>query len=258
MYTLCEIYSYEVHAFCVFHSLPPQLEEKQLRRRKRSVASPSSSDGSATPTSKSVLCYQSDKKRDPCVFSPPSHLPRSSLPPPSLPPSLFSGKRRRVTGGSSASSRSNSVKRETTPVSRANITIAHSQQQQVSKPFKPGKKQPHTAVRRPANQDLGCNEEIGDEEEEEEEAEGECSATQCLQPVADQIIWVQCDHCHEWFHCICVGLTKEYAEQIDIYKCASCKQAAIDASAPSSASTSAPLRPVYSSPLPSSLSHGQT
>ena len=59
---------------------------------------------------------------------------------------------------------------------------------------------------------------------EEEEEESECSATQCLQPVADQIIWVQCDHCQEWFHCVCVGLTKEYAEQIDMYKCATCKQ----------------------------------
>ena len=73
---------------------------------------------------------------------------------------------------------------------------------------------------------------MDDEEEDEEEEgegegeEGECSATQCLQPVAEQIIWVQCDHCHEWFHCVCVGLTKEYAEQIDTYKCAACKQQA--------------------------------
>lgn len=78
--------------------------------------------------------------------------------------------------------------------------------------------------------------------EEEEEEEGECSATQCLQPVADQICWVQCDHCQEWFHCVCVGLTKEYAEQIETYKCASCKQLPTV----STSSTTTPTKPVYS------------
>lgn len=58
----------------------------------------------------------------------------------------------------------------------------------------------------------------------EEEEEGECSAPQCLLPSGDQISWVQCDHCQEWFHLMCVGLTKEYAEQIDTYICGSCKQ----------------------------------
>ena len=70
---------------------------------------------------------------------------------------------------------------------------------------------------------LGCNEEISDKEDDNEEEEGECSAPFCRQPVAEQISWVQCDHCQEWFHCMCVGLTKEYAEKIDSYNCKSCR-----------------------------------
>ena len=80
---------------------------------------------------------------------------------------------------------------------------------------------------------LGCNEQIADEadhedendddeEDEEEEEEAECSAPHCKKPIADQISWVQCDLCQEWFHCTCVGLTKEYAEKIDRYNCKKC------------------------------------
>ena len=132
--------------------------------------------------------------------------------------------------------RSGSVKRETTPTATPLVPPT----QKHPKPDGPtmGKRRPPATLRRRGglartstpSHDLGCHEEITPEEEEEEEEgeeEGECSATQCLQPVTDQIIWVQCDHCQEWFHCVCVGLTKEYAEQIDTYKCASCKQPAV-------------------------------
>lgn len=71
-----------------------------------------------------------------------------------------------------------------------------------------------------SNEGLGCCEEILEEEEEE----SECSAAKCRQPMVDEISWVQCDKCQEWFHCMCVGLTKEIAEKIDSYVCANCKQ----------------------------------
>ena len=71
-----------------------------------------------------------------------------------------------------------------------------------------------------SNEGLGCCEEILEEEEEE----SECSAAKCLQPMVDEISWVQCDKCQEWFHCMCVGLTKEIAEKIDSYVCENCKQ----------------------------------
>ena len=75
---------------------------------------------------------------------------------------------------------------------------------------------------------LGCNEKIPgeeveeDEDDEKDEEEAECSAPRCKRPIADEISWVQCDLCQEWFHCSCVGLTKEYAEKIDKYNCRKC------------------------------------
>ena len=72
-----------------------------------------------------------------------------------------------------------------------------------------------------SNEGLGCCEEILEEEEEEE---SECSAVKCLRPMVDEISWVQCDKCQEWFHCMCVRLTKEIAEKIDSYVCDGCKQ----------------------------------
>lgn len=71
-----------------------------------------------------------------------------------------------------------------------------------------------------SNEGLGCREEILEEEEEE----SECSAVKCLQPQVDEISWVQCDKCQEWFHCMCVRLTKEMAEKIDSYVCDRCRQ----------------------------------
>lgn len=77
---------------------------------------------------------------------------------------------------------------------------------------------------------LGCNEEVLREEEEE----SECSAEKCKQPVAKEISWVQCDYCQGWFHCMCVGLTKESAEKIESYNCVNCKDVKPTSSQPAS------------------------
>ena len=37
------------------------------------------------------------------------------------------------------------------------------------------------------------------------------------------IPWICCDECGLWFHCACVGLTKEQADNINSYMCKTCK-----------------------------------
>lgn len=78
---------------------------------------------------------------------------------------------------------------------------------------------------------LGCTEEIIDEDEDEEDDEQEermedtvCSASQCIRPMSSELSWVQCDQCQLWYHLLCVGLTIESVEEIDVYHCFSCKQ----------------------------------
>ena len=80
----------------------------------------------------------------------------------------------------------------------------------------------------PSNDSLGCNEQIPQEEDEEGTDEGfgddaVCSATQCIRPVANEISWVQCDQCQQWFHLLCVGLTTESVQKIDSYSCFPCR-----------------------------------
>lgn len=58
-------------------------------------------------------------------------------------------------------------------------------------------------------------------------ADSVCSAPQCICPMANQISWVQCDLCQQWFHLLCVGLTPESVEKIDIYNCCLCKRKSI-------------------------------
>lgn len=56
--------------------------------------------------------------------------------------------------------------------------------------------------------------------------------------MVDEISWVQCDKCQEWFHCMCVRLTKEIAEKIDSYVCDSCKQVRLNSKASQSVASS--------------------
>ncbi|XP_019634092.1 PREDICTED: lysine-specific demethylase 5C-like isoform X3 [Branchiostoma belcheri] len=58
--------------------------------------------------------------------------------------------------------------------------------------------------------------------QEEEEDDQDCSAKRCLQPTGDEVDWVQCDRCEEWFHLVCVGLKHQPTDDEE-YVCRCCK-----------------------------------
>lgn len=95
------------------------------------------------------------------------------------------------------------------------------------------KSSPSKASRRrhsPAIDNQALTEASDDERDEQGSDSNEdaiCSAPQCIRPMASQISWVQCDLCQLWFHLLCVGLTPESVEKIDIYNCCVCKQKCI-------------------------------
>ncbi|XP_070558275.1 LOW QUALITY PROTEIN: lysine-specific demethylase 5A-like [Ptychodera flava] len=60
-----------------------------------------------------------------------------------------------------------------------------------------------------------------DEDEDEDDEDEKCSAKVCKQPTGDDINWVQCDACEQWFHLACIGLSEEIAENED-YICSPC------------------------------------
>ncbi|EDV25411.1 uncharacterized protein TRIADDRAFT_55483 [Trichoplax adhaerens] len=55
-----------------------------------------------------------------------------------------------------------------------------------------------------------------------EDSETECAAKYCRCPSDEQVGWVQCDKCQQWFHILCVGLTNQAAEAMDVFVCADC------------------------------------
>ena len=78
--------------------------------------------------------------------------------------------------------------------------------------------------------DIDHSEALSDDNKQEQcglSEDTDCSAPQCIRPMASQISWVQCDLCQQWFHLLCVGLTAESVEKIDIYNCCVCKQKSI-------------------------------
>uniref|UniRef100_A0A8B9GZ28 [histone H3]-trimethyl-L-lysine(4) demethylase n=1 Tax=Astyanax mexicanus TaxID=7994 RepID=A0A8B9GZ28_ASTMX len=48
-----------------------------------------------------------------------------------------------------------------------------------------------------------------------------CPAESCRQPAGDEVYWVQCDCCNQWFHMVCVGVSAKMAAEED-YVCVSC------------------------------------
>jgi histone demethylase JARID1 len=61
-----------------------------------------------------------------------------------------------------------------------------------------------------------------EDEEEDNDEEEQCAAVLCLMPASEEVQWIQCDHCHEWYHFACVELTKETAQALDTYICTNC------------------------------------
>ncbi|XP_057212242.1 lysine-specific demethylase 5B-B isoform X3 [Triplophysa rosa] len=57
--------------------------------------------------------------------------------------------------------------------------------------------------------------------EDSEEDMTLCPAESCLQPEGEEVNWVQCDCCNQWFHMICVGVSAELAAEED-YMCVTC------------------------------------
>ncbi|CAI4229515.1 unnamed protein product [Auanema sp. JU1783] len=49
-----------------------------------------------------------------------------------------------------------------------------------------------------------------------------CAFKACVRPSVKKVGWVQCECCGCWYHLVCVGLTFETVNAIEIYKCGTC------------------------------------
>ncbi|KAL5014006.1 hypothetical protein ScPMuIL_008276 [Solemya velum] len=61
-------------------------------------------------------------------------------------------------------------------------------------------------------------------DDDEDGDEDDCAAIKCLKPIGDEVNWVQCDRCEEWFHLLCVGLGDDEITEDEEYECFRCKQ----------------------------------
>ncbi|XP_056001386.1 lysine-specific demethylase 5A-like isoform X2 [Ostrea edulis] len=50
-----------------------------------------------------------------------------------------------------------------------------------------------------------------------------CAAIKCLKPTGEEVNWVQCDRCEEWYHLLCVGLGADEVTEDEEYECFKCK-----------------------------------
>ncbi|XP_047123479.1 lysine-specific demethylase 5A isoform X1 [Hydra vulgaris] len=58
---------------------------------------------------------------------------------------------------------------------------------------------------------------------DKDEDEDDCSAKPCLKPLGEEVEWVMCDTCNNWYHCACVRISAQEAINADEYKCPYCK-----------------------------------
>jgi len=60
------------------------------------------------------------------------------------------------------------------------------------------------------------------ETEDYDDSDEDCAAKPCKQPTGDEVGWVQCDPCSNWYHVICIGITAEAADAMETYACPTC------------------------------------
>lgn len=65
------------------------------------------------------------------------------------------------------------------------------------------------------------------DEDDEDEV---CASKACSRPSGDEVDWVQCDSCEQWFHLVCIGLTSEKAEALESFKCSLCVEHVVNIS----------------------------
>lgn len=57
----------------------------------------------------------------------------------------------------------------------------------------------------------------------EDEDEEKCASAACVQPLGEEVHWIQCDGgCELWFHMACVGLSQKDINEEDDYICTAC------------------------------------
>lgn len=62
-----------------------------------------------------------------------------------------------------------------------------------------------------------------EDEDDDENDDENCSAIKCLKPTGEEVNWVQCDRCEEWYHLLCVGLGDDEVTEDEEYECFKCK-----------------------------------
>lgn len=59
----------------------------------------------------------------------------------------------------------------------------------------------------------------------DDEDEEKCASSTCIQPLGEEVHWIQCDGgCELWFHMACVGLSQKDINEDDDYICIACSR----------------------------------
>jgi len=81
-------------------------------------------------------------------------------------------------------------------------------------------KQPKPALLEVKKEEIDDDEQSKDDDDNDDE---DCSARPCCKPLGEEVEWVQCDKCENWYHVVCVGISAEEAGKLDVYMCPYCK-----------------------------------